>query len=248
METAIATGIGIVASVLVTFAGSYWLFVLQRKRTELGFQVLSANVLIPGPPEETPDIKLLVRSKLIDPGISEEFSEVAEVLGFRVLLKNTGTEPLEKQSVTIDLEEPAVTLSANIERKPDFGEQSVEIQTQWGAPHRTRLLVPFLNPKEEVVLSLQSINNEGKTCAVSAGAPGLIYYDIGRRATRQLAVRMAGMVSLLVLSAAAVVTLSLLYGDDSAPSWAEPTRWAAFGTFFGTFLLFPVAMMTRGPR
>ena len=52
---------------MITLAGTFYLWVLQRAKRELGYEVLSANVLIPGPPEATPDIKIIVRNQLIDP-------------------------------------------------------------------------------------------------------------------------------------------------------------------------------------
>ena len=222
---------GVVAGTLVTLIGTKYLWGLQRPRRELGYDILSAHVLIPGPPEATPDIKLTVRNRLIDPASTkpDDFSEVEEVIGFRILLKNTGDHLLDEQVVVIDLGEPVTTLSASIEKQPDLGNASIVMEPQAGEPQLTRIAVPFLNSGEEIILNIQSVGNMDRNCTISAGAPGLRYYDFGKRQAKRAAISMGFALTVVLLGMAAAATLLVLYpsDNDTPPQWAAPSLWAA---------------------
>ena len=164
METVIGLASGLAGGVLLTLVGTYLLSKAQHRRLELGYEVLSSHTIIPRLSKlATPDIRVMVRTELLDPHAAansplqagEEYTVVDDIVSaVRVLLKNTGNQPLEQQLVTIDLAEPAITLSASIERQPDLGPHNVAVEPQFDAPHRTRLTVPFLNPGQELIVSL----------------------------------------------------------------------------------------------
>jgi hypothetical protein len=223
-EAIVGAIIGAVIAGLLGAAAVYWGFVLRRERKELGYEVLSANVLIPGPPEATPDIGIIVRNRLIDKehATPEAFSPVERVLGFRVRIKNSGNMPLQSQVVTLELGSGAITLSGSVEKQPDLGAEVIAVEPQFQEPRRTRFTVPFLNPGHEIVVSLQSIGNSSDmTCAVSAGAPGLHTYDLARRRRRRDMIQSVLVLVVIVSVIGGLIIVLALTGDDDSTSGFE---------------------------
>ena len=182
-----ATGIigGLVAGALVTLAGTYYLWVLQRRSKELGYERLSAHVVIPKLEKPTPDIKVLVRESLLDQkGSSDNFVAVDQIRGFRIRVRNTGNEVLQDQRVTFTMDKEARIISVEAEKYPDLAGKTIVSTVQHPTSNVATATIPFLNPGTEIIFSLQSVNNEQeRECRVTAGAPGLSYFDMERRRT-----------------------------------------------------------------
>jgi len=54
-------------------------------------------------------------------------------------------------------------------------------ELQHPSPNFARAHIPFLNSGQEIILSIQSVNNASNTCKVSAGAPGLKQFSLSQR-------------------------------------------------------------------
>jgi len=173
---------GAVLAALVTLAGTYYFWVLQRSRKELGYEVLSANVIIPKLQKPTPDIQVMARSSLLrDDGGEADYVPVDEVFGFRIRVRNTGNVPVENQDVAFIMDYHARVISVEMEEYPELTAPSAKISLQDPYPSSARATIPYLNPGKDLIFSLQSVNNYLANCFVEASAPGLECYDMYRR-------------------------------------------------------------------
>jgi hypothetical protein len=182
METAVGIIGGAAIGAILTLAGTYWLWVLQRHRKQLGYEVVSAHVVIPKLEKPTPDIKVMVRESLLNQdGSADEFVAVDEICGFRIRVRNTGNQVVEDQLVTFSMDKRAKVISVEAEEYPDLGGRSVVSGVSHPTSNVATARIPFLNPAQEILFSLQSVDNECMECGVTAGAPGLTYFDMERR-------------------------------------------------------------------
>src|SRR3990172_1403166 len=122
METAIGLVVGFLGGAFLTIVGAVLIVRLQQERRRLGYEVLTAEVIVP---ELRPNsgIRIVANKALMDPGSMtaerEEFIPVKKLFGFRVRLQNTGNAALESQRVVITLDNEAKVISAEVESSPD---------------------------------------------------------------------------------------------------------------------------------
>lgn len=199
---------------LITLAGTYYFWVRQRSRRELGYEILSANVIIPKLPKKTPDIQVMVKSSLLS-GHAEgmmEYKPVEEILGFRVRIRNTGNQVLENQQVRFTMDEKARIISIEPEETPDLGGRAIHCTAQDSTSNVALAELPFLNPGQQVIFSLQSVDNAGTSCSVSAGAPGLRYFDMQAR-RHVVSFTVSGLVLVVLATPAGILKLLDLSGQ-----------------------------------
>jgi len=126
METAVGLAVGLGIGVALTIVGSYVLGMIQKERLELGYEVLSSNIIIPKLKNPTPDIQVMVRESLVNQaGSTEAHVAVDEIRGFRVRLRNTGNQVIGNQHVNFELDQAAKVISLEAERVPDLGGASM---------------------------------------------------------------------------------------------------------------------------
>jgi hypothetical protein len=208
--------IGIAIGAVLTFIGSYFLFVLQRKQKVLAYSWLSLVLLIPLETKEGDNLQVLVRSELLrDHALnSPEYVPAGRVYGLRILLQNRGAEIIENQVVTVDVGEDATVINTEFEESPyEFdGEALVQLDSK---PWLAGCSLPYLSPKEAVILSVQCASDDPPKCTVRARAPGLIVRDLDKTASR-IAIGIGVGAILSVVALIVGITCGLIvYGVNS---------------------------------
>lgn len=200
METVVGMALGLVVGAFLSLLGTRYLWLLQRERMELGYEVLSSHVIIPKLAKPTPDIRVVVRAALIGEGDNtQEYLPVDEIRGFRVKIRNTGNTVIEGQRIIFELDNRSKAISLEPEDYPDLGGREIVCSVQLSESNVATAVIPFLNPGMAIIFSLQSVNNDSFACRVTAGAPGLVVYsNAQRRSTRVLALVAAGTIALAV--------------------------------------------------
>jgi len=253
METGIATASGIVASALLTFMGSYWLFVFQRKKEQLAFEILTRAVVVPVEFEPGDALQVTVRSDVMtpraesrEPDAEAEYVPAGKVYGFRVVFRNPGRDPIGTHTVYVELDQEARIASIEPESMPK-GAEPPDIVTgrHEDRPNVGYCTFTFLNGGEGMVLNILSVRNATPYCKPYAREKGLILQDLGGRAARLMAasygVAVVGALGLV----GALVGGTLAYGLNSRPSDIladRPEGWIVFGFSFGGMLLSGLAM------
>jgi len=239
METIVGLIGGFVLAIPLTVAGSYYLFVLQRARKELGWEVISSTPIVTRPTGR-PDIQVIVSPRLLGEAEKDDnsgWSGIQEFRAFRVRARNTGNQVLESLSIRFALEEGARAVSLEPEVEPLFGEQAIRPELQTPDVRSARAMVPFLNPREEVIFSLQAINSPTGRCEVSVGAPGLVFYNLyEHRLLREALLWLAGLM-VIGGAVAAILLLNWQEGLDISREEDKPdstlTVWGWLAFFSG---------------
>ncbi|MDP2674546.1 MAG: hypothetical protein Q8Q00_06540 [Dehalococcoidia bacterium] len=215
--------IGIVIGVVLTVVGALLLSHLQRERRRLAYEVLTAEVIIPDVRDRS-GLHIMVDSALLGASsraesaeaAAEALTEVKKVYGFRVGLRNVGNAVIENQQISIRLDDSARIISLGVEFAPDLGGESITTNIEPSQPNACSAQVPFLNPSHHAILSIQSVDNGGTTCLVSAGARGLVVYDLAKRRDR---IAISGAVA-FVLAVAGVLGM----WGGAVRIWDDPKR------------------------
>lgn len=168
---------GVAAAVIgavVAVAIEMW----RRTRKTLGFEVLSRGLIIPFESQPGDDLEIRVKAELVGrTDAAEPFVPAGRVYGFRVRLKNSGNVPIESQEIFITLDPEAKMLSLEVEEAPLELQDRIHCERQHGDPFTGRCTVPFLNPGQDFIVSLQSVDNSVPACAVYAPGAGLRVHD-----------------------------------------------------------------------
>jgi len=218
MEAILAFGGGVAAAVIgavVAVGIEMW----RRTRKVLGWEELSANVIIPFESRPGEDLEVRVRSSLVqEEGERDDFVPVGRVYGFRVRLKNVGNVPIESQEVFLTLDDSAKMLSLEVEQGPVELWGRIATERQHQNRFTGRCVLPFLNPGQELILSAQSVDNQVPACFVYAPGVGLSVRDME---SGRLLATAAGML-LLLTSVAAFTAGVAIWGelDSRVPSIA----------------------------
>ena len=173
---------GLVAGVLVALAGQRYIFGLSRERRAVGYDILTAGVIIPKRTEPNPAAAIVVRRSALEgrawaPGEPDEPVPVEEVYGFRIRLRNCGNVVLHNQAVRLSFDESAKVILTNLESAPEMGDERVEIAVVEEG-RSVVMTFPYLNPKATAVVSVQTVYNTGSSCHVVAAGPGLYSFDM----------------------------------------------------------------------
>jgi hypothetical protein len=225
VDTVFGIVAGTVLGIILTVIGTRYLFSLQRRRLELGWEVLSSTLIVTSP--ETPDIKVVVSPRLFNSnrqaryvvkgsgGQGEEgWTAIQEFRSYLIRVQNAGNQVIRSQMVNFVLEREARVVSLAVESQPQLGGQTIatELQTPW--PNAATAIIPFLNPRNDVVFSLQAVNATTPECEVMAGAPGLLFFNLARRrAVRDVTL----MVPATVILAVPLLILTVLEATGSGP-------------------------------
>jgi hypothetical protein len=213
--------LGAVIGSFITLAGGFALyFLVQRQRKQLGWRVLSASVIIPKLRNPMPNITIAAKPALLGKEGEELIPIEEEILGYRIQIRNTGNQVIDEQSVTFTMTERPQVLSIEPESLPDFGGRDIKTTVQDPTPNVAVTVLPYLNPRQEVVFSIQCLGDRKAKCRVSAGAPGLVLQDIVW-ARRLLLLYAAAAVCSLLLLAAGIARLLIETGDIAR---SETTR------------------------
>jgi hypothetical protein len=190
------TLIGGVVAALIGAVAAISIEAWRRKRKILGFEILSAGLIIPFESQAGDDLEVRVRSTLVQDAVeAEEFVPAGKVYGFRVRLKNVGNVPIESQDVFVMLDGGAKMLSLEVEEGPVELWGRIVTDRQHGNRFTGQCLLPFLNPGQDIILSVQSVDNEVPACLVYAPGAGLVLRDLE---AWSLAVRAALLVPAVV--------------------------------------------------
>lgn len=183
--TAIGLGAGLLLGIALTVLGAILVVRFQRQRRELGYEILSANVVIPKLTQANPAATVMVRrsaleGRRLDPAESDELVAVEEILGFRVGVRNCGNVVLHSQPVRLTFDGSAKVILANMETAPELGDERVEIGV---AEEGNSVLAtfPFLNPRATAIVSVQTVYNRTRSCQVVAAGPDLRSFDMARQ-------------------------------------------------------------------
>lgn len=213
METAVGLGIGFGGGVVLTILGAILTVRLQRQRCELGYEILSANVIIPKLTEPNPAAAVVVRRSALEgrpwgPDEPDEPVPVEEVYGFRVRLRNCGNVVLHDQAVRVTFDQSTKVILANMESAPELGDERIDI----AVTDEGRSVVatfPYLNPRATAIVSVQTVYNSTRFCRVVAAAPGLGSFDMARRRTVAAFAVPTGLTTLLLGSGGAALGLGV---------------------------------------
>jgi len=199
--------VGGVAAALIAAVVAVGIEMWRRTRKVLGWEELSANLIIPFESEPGGDLEVRVRSSLVqEPGGDDDFVPAGRVYGFRVRLKNLGNVPIESQEVFLVLDDSAKMLSLEVEQGPVELWGKIATERQHQNRFMGRCVLPFLNPGQDLILSAQSVDNHFPACFVFAPGVGLTVRDM--ESSRLLASMAAGlgiMTSLLAFAAGVIV-------------------------------------------
>lgn len=209
--------LGITIGAFLTLLGSYWLFVLQRKRKRLGYEVLSANLVIPFESKPGDSLRVVVKREVVADDaelIEQEFITVGKVYGFRVMLRNTGNETIQNQAVLIQLDDNAKIVATEVEHAP-VGMTGIVTERDQVKPYVAKCYFPFMNEGDDFIVSIQSVRNESTECNVSAPAPGLQVHDLAVKHRRRDKLAMSSTLAGTGLMWAAIITGVAVYGWDS---------------------------------
>ena len=219
---------GLALGIPLTLGGTYYLFVLQRERKELGWELISSTPIVTKPSSE-PDIKIAVNSRLLNSSSTDDWTDIEEFRAFRVRLRNTGNKVLEDISASFKLGGEARVVALEGESVPDFGARSLTSHIQVPSPQSARAVIPFLNSKQETILSLKAVNSHLANLEISAGAPGLIFYDLARRSFWKKLIPSAGV---FLASIAYLLPLGVLeaVGVTNVVTSTEENAWEAVAT------------------
>lgn len=212
-EVIIGTVIGAVAGILagipLSLVGYRYLAELTRQKRRLGYQVVSANVIIPKLPKENPDVRVMVAESVLTPGGDPTtFADVEEIYGFRVRIRNSGNVELTDQVATFQFPRATKIILADFETAPEFGAVQPQFEIDNEAA-RMSIRFPFLNPKDEALISIQSVRNPNLACKVGAVGPGLETFDMAERSRKTWRLILGGVVAALGVPGGISLGLSL---------------------------------------
>lgn len=246
METAVGLAIGFAGGVVLTVLGAILIVRFQRQRRELGYEIVSANVIIPKLSQPNPAARVVVRRSALegrewraeDP---DEPVPVDEVYGFRVRLRNCGNTVLDRQAVRLSFDEGTKVILANIESGPELGDERVDITVTEGG-RSVVVIFPFLNPEAEAVVSVQTVYNSTRSCQVVAAARGLRTFNMGKRRTAMMA-----MVVLCLLVPGGIL-LGLGTAGAAPETVTKPFQLAGSGLLIAAWVVFQWVAMSITPR
>jgi len=209
--------VGAVIGSVLTAAFGYFLWHQQVSRKQLGWRILSASVIIPRLSNPIPNIHIAVRPQLLGRTGNDLIPIDEDILGFRIRLRNTGNQIIEDQRVTFTMSEGARVISIEPESQPDLGGRQIQTFVQDPTPNVAATRLPYLNPSQEVIFSIQCLGELKTKCSVSAGAPGLTLQDV-EWWNRKLFLGALVSVTLLALLAAAIARILVETGDIAQTS------------------------------
>jgi hypothetical protein len=246
-DTALGIAIGFAGGAVLTILGALTIAFLQGQRKRLGYEVLTAGVVIPELSPST-GIRVTVERSLVDPDASPgtEYLPVNKLYGFRVNIQNTGNVVLTGQRVSISLDSVAKIISVEIEHAPDLGGREIARSIDGKDRNICYATLPFLNPRQSVIVSVQSVDNAEDTCTISAGAEGLLSHDMAAE-KRFFSNFLASAAVLLLLGTLAVTLASRFHSQWQDDTWTSGIVIGMMTTSNGLLLL---ALLVRrgGPR
>jgi len=210
---------GLLVGVVLTLVGQRYILGLSRERRAVGYEILTAGVIIPKRTEPNPAAAIVVRRSALEgrtwaPGEPDEPVPVEEVYGFRVRLRNCGNVVLHNQAVRLSFDESAKVILTNMESAPEMGDERVEIAVE----QEGRSVVatfPYLNPSATAVVSVQTVYNAGPSCHVVAAGPGLYSFDMDLRRNIILLAVFALVTAVLVTSGGVLMGLGFAAEPNS---------------------------------
>lgn len=219
------TALGITGGALITLAGSYWLFVLQRKNERLSFEVLTRDVIIPVEFRPGDSLQVFVRSDVLpeEYELPKEEESLAgyvpagRVFGFRIRFKNRTEEPLDRHRILIELDPEACIVSVEIEEEPKGTLPSdIQVGRDPAVPNLAWCDLGFLNATDEAIISIQSLRNETAACDIYAHEKGLSLENLNARALRRT-ILLAALATLGFLSFGISYAIgAVVYGPGSS--------------------------------
>jgi len=210
--TAVGLAVGLLGGIVLTVLGAILVVRFQRQRRQLGYEILSANVIIPRLARPNPAVQILVKESVLDTGHDDPRDlavvPVDEVFGFRIRIRNAGNGELVKQSVTFQFPPGAKVILADLEALPEFGGISPATDID-NSRSRVTVTLPFLNENQEAIVSIQTLYNQDLSCKVIAAAPGLYSFDMRRRRLVLLEVACGLVIALVTVPGLVLFGLSV---------------------------------------
>jgi len=231
---------GLLAGVVLTMVGQRYIFGLSRERRAVGYEILTANVIIPSLARPNPAVRLTVKQSVLDTGWDDpddtDFVDVDEVYGFRVRIRNAGNRHLvNPQPVTFRFPPGTKAIMADLECSPEFGGRAVGVDID-NSQSKVTVTFPFLNMRDEAIVSIQTLYNRDLSCKIIAAGPGLDSFDMGRR---RAILGWTVFVALFVLAVASGGTLLGLAESGAVDeSTAEAMRTVAVPLLGGGSMVF----------
>jgi hypothetical protein len=204
----------------------------------LGYEILSANVIIPKLRRSNPDVRIAVRRGAIELAIghgAEEFVDIDELYGFRVRLRNRGNTVLENQPVAFRFDERARVILAELESGPEYHGRTTEVRVADSKTEAT-VTLPYLNPGQSAVMSIQTVLNPDLSCKVVAAAPGLSVFDMGRLRRALIAVVTGGLAALTMATVGTTLALAEWadFSETTSNVLRDVARWSFLAALIST--------------
>jgi len=156
---------------------------LNRRRLRLGYELLSAAPLVPFETKAGDPLRVMVKKELLLADLrqsgEDDYQDAGKVYGFRVLLRNTGTETIKGDNhapgvdIIFGLDASANVLAIDVEAPALSPDDFAKEEHYQGMPNIARLWLKYLNKGRDVIVSIQSVRNADLTCNVDARAPDL---------------------------------------------------------------------------
>jgi len=195
------------------FLIAYFAFGLQRTQKTIEYDVFSMPLLRFKPTQKhalsVSVDKWVLTNEEADKGIPVP---IDSAYGFEINLLNIGNVPIEKPNIEIRLDESAkiVEYETQPTSRPGY---EVEAQKDTLEPNVLRVLVPFVNRRERVLIRVISTGNASRKCKVDV--VGLGIKQRSRRPTRGLIWTMGGLLIALVMFS---IAMFVLYSPGLLPS------------------------------
>lgn len=157
---------------LCTFLITLFAIKVQRGRKVIEYKISSMPLLRFKPMGGTLSIavdKFILTNKATDKGISYPINNA---YGFQVDLINVGSDDIGKPNIEITLDSTAKVVAYETQPAPRPG-YDVNIQRDNLQPNILRILVPFINRGEQVIIRLISTENTTKKCKVGVLGLGI---------------------------------------------------------------------------
>ncbi len=170
MTEAVAAIIGAVVGGLFVIAAVF----IQRGKKVITYEVLFMPLLRFKPLDNTLTISV---DKAVLTGNQAEkgtFEPINNAYGFQIKLLNVGNEDIEKPNIEIELDKEAKIISCETQPSSRPG-YDINIQKDPSRSNILRVLVPFINKKDDVLLRLISTGNKNQKCKVTILGFGIKY-------------------------------------------------------------------------
>lgn len=239
--TAVGVAIGLLAGIPLSLFGQRYLAQFLRQRRQLGYAILGAHPIIPKLGLLNPTVRLMVKQSVLDRGYDDpentDFVDVDELYGFWIRIMNCGNTELVEQPVSFQFSPQAKIILANLEMSPEFGDALPGIHID-NSRARVTVTLPFLNPGDGAIISIQTVYSEDLCCQVVAAGPGLRTFDVVRREDTLVMAYVAGMLAFLAVSGGILLGLGLAgLPSSSVGEWLQILGTAFLSTVVLTMAL-----------